>query len=325
MVMAPFMQMGGRIRRRLPGIPAAGHPGQFPGYLPLQGFEAPARGRRQIGGHGHLPELLHGPPNLLETRFEPGSRPGHGRGWPHQRERILQEGLDLARFRDPNGLDQNPRLPVGQAVAASRGQRSFLIALRQGRQLQGQGRAQPALGHRCAGLRREALGQFLPLHHPGLFAPQELGDARHRETVLGEQRLDHQGFVQRTERSPGRVGQQQHPLVVRTATAPLDDHRDLLASGLAPAVESLEPIDDLEPALADRNRPQRQIAQVIIGPTRQAWPEPFIRAPQARQWDKQHLATVGIQRGRGGKWDHADEHGGPSWVPSYEGGGGFGG
>lgn len=282
MVMAPFMQMGGRIRRRLPGFQAAGHPGQFPGHLPMQGFEAPARGRRQIGGQGHLPELLHRLPDLLQARFEPGCCSGHGRGWPHHRERSLQEGLGLARFRDPNGLDQQPRLPVGQTVATSRGQHSFLIALRQGRQLKGQGRSQSALGHRCAGLRREALGQFLPPHHPCLLAPQELGDTRHRETILGKQRLDHQGFVQRTERSPGRVGQQQHPLVVRTATAPLNDHRDLLASGLAPAVESFETVDDFEPPLADRYHPQRQIVQVIIQSIWQTWPEPFIRASQAR-------------------------------------------
>lgn len=319
------MQMGGRIRRRSPRFQKAGHPGQFPSHLPIQGFEATASGRRQIGGQGHLPELLHRPPDLLEARFEPDCGSGHGRGWPHHRERIRQERLDLVRLRNPDGLDQQPRLPVGQAVAAARGQHLFLIPLRQTRQMECQGRAQAALGHRRARLRREVFGQFLTLHHPGLLAPQELGDSRHREPILGEQRLDHQGFVQRPERSSGSVGLQQHPLVVRTATAPLDDHRDLLASGLAPAIESLEPVDDLEPAIADRYRPQRQVTQVIIRPIRPTGPEPLIRAAQVRYRDEQHLAPAGIQRGRGGKRDQADEHGGPSWVPSYEGGGGCGG
>jgi len=233
--------------------------------------------------------------------------------------------LALVAIGDTHSLDQQECFPGVQTMLPAGIQDPFLITGRQGRQMGGNRRAQDPIGHRLGRPWGKFRGQIQPSDDPLPLAPQELGDRRCGEMVLREERLDHQPFAQRADGALGGVGLKQHALVIRRPTASLDDHWNLLAARQAPPRQTLEPVDHLEPAIAGGHDAERQIAQLLRPTGHDAGPEPFIRAAQTFERNAQNLAPTGIKCGRGRIRDRLDEHGGPSWVPSYEGGGGWGG
>jgi hypothetical protein len=145
--------MGRRRGKRQPGFHIPGEPDQIPAHPLLNSFEAPAFRRCEILGHGHGAELDHGLGDLFEPMFEIGEVRRNGRRipGPHRRERGIQYPLAVVAIGDPQGLNQQNRLPGGQPVFSAGGQHLVLVTVGQGRQMGGNRRAQPSIGHGFGG------------------------------------------------------------------------------------------------------------------------------------------------------------------------------
>lgn len=88
--------------------------------------------------------------------------------------------------------------------------------------------------------------------------------------------------------------------MIGRGTGPLDDDRNLLATVNMPALQALEPIDDLEPAIGQRNHPNRQVAQFLGPPHDRPGAEPFIRGLQLLEGNEQNLGANGFLGHPGG-------------------------
>lgn len=114
---------------------------------------------------------------------------GGGRfpGRPDGRQRIPQKIPAFPRLDDPQRLDQQNRLPGGQAVRAPCIQDLVLIGGGERCQMTGDARPQGSVGHSrgcpCGQLRR----QGTPADDPRLPAAQQFGDGGSRQTVFGAQ------------------------------------------------------------------------------------------------------------------------------------------
>lgn len=95
-----------------------------------------------------------------------------------------------------------------------------------------------------------------------LFASQQFSDGGHRHLIVLGQRLHHPRFIERGDRSSGRVGLEHESLVVDGTKRALDDDGHVRVSGLAPPEELLEPVEDLVAAVVRGNDPQRRVGQL---------------------------------------------------------------
>lgn len=82
--------------------------------------------------------------------------------------------------------------------------------------------------------------------------------------------------------------------MISRGAGPLDDDRDHLAAVQMPALQALETIDDLEPAMAQRNHPDRQVAQILGPPHDHARAETLIRGLQVLEGNEQDLGSGGF-------------------------------
>lgn len=111
-------------------------------------------------------------------------------------------------------------------------------------------------------LERETGRQLQAGCHPVRFAGQQLGNSAHRQVIVLGQRLHHPRFIERGDRSSGRVGQEHESFVVDGAQRALDDRGYVRVSGLAPPEELLEPVEDLVVAVVRGHDPQRRVGQL---------------------------------------------------------------
>jgi hypothetical protein len=80
--------------------------------------------------------------------------------------------------------------------------------------------------------------------------------------IVPGQRLHHSCFVERSDCSRGRVGQEHESLVVDSAQRSFDDRGDVRVAGIELSSELLEAIEDLVVSVVRGNNPHRRFDQL---------------------------------------------------------------
>jgi hypothetical protein len=191
--------------------------GQIATHRSIKGFQPPPFARRKIGWGPGSPESGEGLGDLVELPFKLSGPLRQRRGGVgfHDCDRVFQETPALGRcFRQPPGLNESQSLRVREMMVVGRGQDGILVGGRQAGQLVGQGGANVTAGESLLrGLGK--VGHKSPaFHHPFLLASQQLGNGSDRQLVIIEQGADNAAFVERGQRPPGSVGQEQKALVL---------------------------------------------------------------------------------------------------------------
>jgi hypothetical protein len=126
------------------------------------------------------------------------------------------------------------------------GQQSLLVFRLQAAKGMGQSGTDGPTGEPVLGPWAQAPADQQSTSHPLGSASEPPGDGEGAQALLGGEGADNAGLIQGGERAWGRVGQQQQAFVLHAVAGRLDDHRDLPPSLLSPALQALEPVDDLE-------------------------------------------------------------------------------
>lgn len=139
---------------------------------------------------------------------------------------------------------------------------TVLVLVGQGRQGIGQGGSDLASCQRILNLDREPSGHLETALGPFLLVSQEMSRRANRQPVIVDERLDHAGFIKGGDGPDGCVDFEHKTLVILGIDRGLDDGRHKLVPCIAPSIEPLEAIEDLEEAAIDRNDPQGEIAHL---------------------------------------------------------------
>jgi len=210
--------------------------------------------------------------------------------------RIAQERLAIRRVGHAVGGEERLRVARRERVALDgAGQAHLLGGGEDGEGARHRERETPAVHARGefggeAPRQREAA-----LDPPGRLA-QELGDRRDRELVLVGKRRNHARLVHGAGGLAGRV-RFEKPRLPGERVRLLDDDRDLAASVPSPQGQSLEAVEDLVGAVAERGDAQRQgrkraFAVGVFTSQREE------RRLEARDRDDDH----GVASGSGSSW-----------------------
>lgn len=108
---------------------------------------------------------------------------------------------------------------------------------------------------------REAGGKLQTRGDPARLVSQKVGRRFHGPVVVVDQRLHDKRLIHGRERPGGRIGHEKQALVVSSTCRRLNDYGYPRVSGLAPAMEPFEPIENLVDLLSRRNHAQREVSQ----------------------------------------------------------------
>jgi hypothetical protein len=157
-----------------------------------------------------------------------------------------------------HGLGLTGAQPVAHDTLSQAG---LLRGGQAGQGVRGGGREPPgievarALGGQAVAERRAPV-------HPPAPATEQLGDLRGRQVIVGDEGVHDAGLVHRADGALGRVGLEEpslaHDAGERVA---FHDHGDVGVALATPAGQSLEPIEHLVGAVADRRHADRQRGQ----------------------------------------------------------------
>jgi hypothetical protein len=215
-----------------------------------------------------LRELLQRVLGLQEARLQlPRRGPERGdRGCAGCRRgaaRIAQQRLPGRRVgRRAPGREQGLGLAGAQPVAdEALGQARLLRGGQAGQDVRGGGRQPPGIEVACA-LGGQALAERRAPVHPPAPATEQLGDLRGREVIVGDEGVHDAGLVHRTDGALGGVGLEQPGLAHHAGEhVGFHDHGDMGVALAAPARQSLEAIEHLVGAVADRRHAHGQRGQ----------------------------------------------------------------
>ena len=232
----------------------------------VEGLESATLGRGEVLGEREGGEVVEGAPDVLEAALEldGAGRDGGGRGLRAQAaERVAQQLSAVGLVGAAEELDQTQGLAPCQAVTLGAVEEPVLVLVAERAQGVRERRADGAPGEPLLRGAREAGADGQARLDPALLVAQEPRDAaRGQPVVLGE-RAGHLRLVERGDRARRGVGQEQQPLVLGRRGRPLDDDRDRGRALLAPALQSLEAVEDLEAAVGRGGDPQRQLGQLL--------------------------------------------------------------
>jgi hypothetical protein len=230
------------------------------------GREAAPLGIGEAGiGKDEIGKGVESAASLVEPELERGGeRAGHGRGrrgGPQHRERVAEKAAALGVvLAQTQGDKQRRGLAVAELMAPLAGHH---VALKL--------RLHPAQGIGERGPDGEgvdlalnggvATEQGVTAHDPALAPAEQPRDGGETDAGLGDHRVDDAGLVERREGAGGSVGAQHQGERVEPARGALEDDGHGRVAGLAPAMQALEAVDDLEGAVCGRDDPQRQIRQ----------------------------------------------------------------
>ena len=229
----------------------------------VESLEAPAFGRGEVVGEREGGEVIEAAADALEPALELGRAGGDGRGrrlWAQAAERVAQEQASVGLVAGAKELDEHQRLPRGQAMALGAVEDAVLVLVSQRTQGPRQGRPHGALGERAlGGGRQRAEGQagFDPAR---LVSQQARDPARGQSVLLGEG-LDDFRLVEGRHGARRGVGQQQPPLLLHRRRGAFDHRGHEARALLAPALQPLEAVEDLEEAVIGGSHAQRQLGQ----------------------------------------------------------------
>ena len=208
-------------------------------------------------------ELVEGARGLVEAGLQLARGGAQGRhrrlaGGGHGPPRIPHQRLASGRVgRGAPGGEDGLGLPRAQPVARDGVGEARLVAAWQGRQGRGGGGGEPPVVDRPGQIRREPAAQGQAAVHPAPAAADQLGDLAGRQAVVVGQRADHARLVHGTQGPPRGVGLEQAGLA-HDAAGVLDDHGHVRGAVTGPAGETLEPVQHLVGAVADRGHAQRE-------------------------------------------------------------------
>jgi len=109
---------------------------------------------------------------------------------------------------------------------------------------------------------RELARQREAVRDPVHLVPDELGHTSDGHAVVGK-RFDDPRLVHRGDRAPRRVCPEQRELRLMRRRRGLDDHRHRRRSGVSPAREALEAVNDFQVATIGADYTDRQICQLV--------------------------------------------------------------
>lgn len=232
----------------------------------VEGLEPATLGRGEVLGQAEGGEVVEGAPDLLEAALEldGAGRDGGGRGLRAQAaERIAQQLSAVGLVGAAEELDQPQSLARGQADSLGAVENPVLVLVAERAQGVRERRADGTPGQPLLGGAREAGADGQARLDPARLVPQEPRDAARGQPFLLGERAGHLRLVERGHGARRGVGQQQQPLVLGCRGRALDDDGHLGRALLAPALEALEAVEDLEGAVVRRGDAQRQLGQLL--------------------------------------------------------------
>lgn len=202
-------------------------------------------------------EALQAPLELGGARREGGRRLGGQRG-----ARVAQERAALRLIGNPAGGHQHHRVRCAQTVLQRCLEYLVLSLWRQRRQGVRCRGSQPTSSHFLLASWREPRGQLLTPHHPVELPAQEARNRARGQVIVGDERIYDQSLVEHGDGACWRVGHQHQAFVVDGGHGTLHECRQALRSGLAPALEALEAVEELVVAVIGGHDPQRPVSQL---------------------------------------------------------------
>ncbi|MFZ4777570.1 MAG: hypothetical protein ACOYM3_19545 [Terrimicrobiaceae bacterium] len=92
----------------------------------------------------------------------------------------------------------------------------------------------------------ESIDQCCTLRNPRLLPTEQLGDSRNRQSILFDHGPNDAAFVERSEHTTWRVGQQKQALMLRSSPGRFNNDGNLLFALTDPGGKTLESVDDVE-------------------------------------------------------------------------------
>ena len=148
-------------------------------------------------------------------------------------------------------------------MAFGRAQDDALIVLGEGTQGIGARGAEGALVGFGLRFGREPCGQGITAYGPGLATAEEPRGGGEAQAVLVDEGMDDTGFIHRRGGTRGSIGAQEQELELRDSTGMFDHGGHELVPLVAPALEALEAIDDLEGAVRAASDADRQLRLIF--------------------------------------------------------------
>lgn len=278
-----------------------------------EGLEAAALGRGEIVGKREGGEIVEGAADALEAALELGGAGGDGGGarlGAKAAQRVAQQQAAVGFVGAAKDLDEQQGLARGQAVALGAVEELVLVLGAQLAQGTREGGADDAPAELVLGGRRQAGADGPASFDPVGLVAQKASDGRRGEPVFVDERANHPALVESGHGARGSVGLQKQPLVLGGRSRVLDDDGHGALAQLAPAVQALESVDDLEGAVIGGGDPERHLGQRLgmrWASTRsqisQAGTKPFDGQPANRSGER--LGRIGCRLAGGagvGPW-----------------------
>ena len=232
----------------------------------VEGLEAAALGRGEVVGEREGAESVEGAADLLELALELDGAGGDGRGGrfgPQAAERVAQQLAAVGLVGAGEELDQSDCLGRTQAMALGAVEELVLVLVAERAQGVRERRPDGAPGEPALRGRRQAGAKRQARLDPARLVAQQPRDAAGGQPVLLGERADHPRLVEGGRGARRGIGEQQEPLVLGGQRRALDDDGHAGRALLAPALQALEAVDDLEAAVVGGGDSQRQIGQLL--------------------------------------------------------------
>ena len=232
----------------------------------VEGLEAAALGWSEVVGEREGEESVEGATDLSELALELDGAGGDGGGAglrAQAAERVAQQQAAVGLVGAAEELDEIQGLVGGQALALGTVEELVLILVAELAQRVCERRADGPPGELALGGRRQAGADGQPSVAPAGLVPQQTRGGARGEPILVDQRADDPRLVEGGRGARRGIGHQQEPLVLGRQRRALDDDGHGGRTLLAPALQALEAIDDLEEAVVGGGDSQRQLGQLL--------------------------------------------------------------
>lgn len=234
-------------------------------HAAVKRFEATLLGGCEVIWEREGREVSEDSAHGLQTSLDlGGTRRGGGRAGLGMQatERVTKELATVGGISGLIGLDDDQGVARLEAVPLDAGKDSVLVLMAElaesARQRGSEGARTQFVPGRLGQTRAQRDAAVNPV---GLVAEQ----ARDRtlgEAVVGDERADDAGLVERSQRPRRSVGREQEPLVLRNLPRLLHDDGHEAMALLAPALEASESVEDLMGAVGGGDHAQRKIGEL---------------------------------------------------------------